>query len=136
MLAMDNKVADWQVTVEHGSDVQETGIAAGLFESTLKLVTVIFLRLVKHQSTTVQDIYQGLRNEARLYYLWGEGYSPASGYLDNILSLSVDLRATVLSLMASWARALSKSMFFYAALIDILSHTPLDVRTYIHCHPH
>lgn len=108
---MDHKVTRWQAVLEPAVKPREPSAAAKLFDSSIALSSEILLRLVSSQSSLKPGFYEAVRNEARLFYLWGEDYSADPGSLDEILALSKDLRGTVMSLLIGWARALNRSQY-------------------------
>jgi hypothetical protein len=109
---MDHKVTRWQAAaLEPAVKPREPGVAANLFESTIKLSGEILIRLVSSRSSLKAGFCEAVRNEARLFYLWGEDYAADPGSLDEILALSKDLRGTVMSLLIGWARALNRSQY-------------------------
>ncbi|MCJ1248660.1 hypothetical protein MMC30_005878 [Trapelia coarctata] len=108
---MEHKVTRWQAALEPGLKPRETGVAASLFECTIALCSGILSRLASSNPSLKPGLYDVVRNEARLFYLWGEDYALDPGSIDETLALSRDLRGTVMSLLVNWARALFPRIF-------------------------
>jgi hypothetical protein len=105
---MDQSLTELQETVEHQHGVQELGPASSLFECSTALFSSLLRSLAEDIEQLGPDLYGVLRNEFRKFYLWNDGLSTRSGELDDILSHSKNLKATVLPLIALWARAVCR----------------------------
>jgi hypothetical protein len=107
---MDRDVALWQRQVQ--DDQQELGLACYLFEASTAAFSALLNVLSANPAKLDSASYAVLRNEFRKYYMWNEGFSTRSGGLDHVLSGSRNLKATVLRLMAQWARAVCRGDIF------------------------
>lgn len=103
----------WQGGVEEQDGGPEHGAASYLFEASTVAFSAL-LRILVGDTRLDPGSYQTLRGEFRKFYLWNEGFCTGSGDLDQILSSSKNLKATVLNLMVLWSRAISKGMFLGA----------------------
>jgi len=104
---MDVDVDQWQSGIEIHADLEDAGQAAILFEGTVSFVPELLHILEGHIESS---IYNDIKQEFRFWYLWNDGFSTRRGDLDRSLSYSSNLRATVLTIMAGWARAMCKGM--------------------------
>jgi hypothetical protein len=100
----------WRGGIEEQDERLELGPASYLFEASTIAFSALLQVLVGNPTLFDPESYQTLRGEFRKFYLWNEGFCTGSGDLDGILSSSKNLKATVLSLMVLWARAVSKGM--------------------------
>ena len=105
---MADDVAIWQKSIELEAEGKENGPAGYLFDAATSVVANILRIMASNSENPDLASYEMLRNEFRKFYLWNCGFSTRSGELDNILSLSNNLRATVLTLLVEWAMALAK----------------------------
>ena len=106
----------WRGGVEDQDERPELGPASYLFEASTIAFSALLQVVVGDPTHFDSELYQTLREEFRKFYLWNEGFCTGSGDLDQILSSSKNLKATVLGLMVLWARALSKGMILKKAL--------------------
>lgn len=107
---MDHDVAIWQHGVQH--DQLELGLASHLFETSTAAFSAILNVLSLNPTKFDSVLYGTLRNEFRKFYMWNEGFATQSGGLDDALSVSRNLKATVLKLMVQWARAVCRGDIF------------------------
>ena len=119
---MDRDVTLWQRQVQ--DDQQELGFACYLFEASTAAFSALLNVLSANPAKLPPASYGVLSSELRKYYMWNEGFSTRSGGLDHALSGSRNLKATVLRLMAQWARAICRGDIF---LLDRICGQICDV---------
>lgn len=111
---MGGVVNYWQLGLPQGDEQQEIGPAAQLFEATVVAFSAV-LQVIADTPGQYDEhgdglrFYTALRDEFQKFYMWNEGFPSSSGELDLILSCSKNLRATVLDLMAQWAKVVCRS---------------------------
>jgi len=110
MMEIGPDVTLWRGAIEEQGERPELGLASHLFEASTVAFSALLQILVGNPALFNPESYQALRKEFQKFYLWNEGFCTGSGDLDEILSSSKNLKATVLSLMVLWARAVSKGI--------------------------
>jgi hypothetical protein len=118
---MDGVVNYWQRGLQHGDEQQEIGPATQLFEATVVAFSAVFQVIAETPGQYDEHgdglrFYTALRDEFQKFYMWNEGFPSSSGGLDLILLCSRTLRATVLDLMAQWAKAVCRSKYSLSSL--------------------
>ncbi len=103
---VDIEIANWQSSLENPT-VQED-LSVTLFENCANVFPLIYRILKKEAESSERSACEDLREEFRRFYVWNETFPTASGELGSILSTSRNLKETVFSLMAQWARALCR----------------------------
>ncbi|KAH0538687.1 hypothetical protein FGG08_004762 [Glutinoglossum americanum] len=104
----------------HSSNIG-TDIAGRLFEGCLDLFSLIWER-AKALDGLEGEQKVALREELGRFFLWGEGFDPSHGKLDEALNVSKDLRTSTIDFLACVGKTLS------TGLIQILNPTQLDYR--------
>lgn len=107
---MELNVAQWQRHVEDDGSAVETGPACYMFEAATTVVSSLINVLVLEPEHIEREHFEALRDEFRKFYMWNEGLATRSGQLDQILSSSRSLKATVLKLIAHWITTILKGM--------------------------
>ncbi|TAQ84989.1 hypothetical protein B7494_g6698 [Chlorociboria aeruginascens] len=102
---MEYDVTTWQQGLRDDGVPSEVGLASYLFEASTTAFAALLQVLTADTARFDAELYESLREEFKKYYIWNEGFSTASGDLDDILACSKNLKATVLRLMVQWARA-------------------------------
>lgn len=110
---MEGHIERWQKSLQHDDNQLGAGTAAQLFKSSADASSTLLRIMAADTKNTSVDIYESLRHEFQSFYVWNEGFSTGTGELDRILFRSKDLKATVLGLMAQWAKSLLKSGFLH-----------------------
>lgn len=105
---MELDVAQWQRHVEDSGGGVETGPACYMFEAVTIVLSSLIKVLVLEPEHIEREHFEALRDEFRKFYMWNEGLATRSGQLDQILSSSKSLKATVLKLIAQWITTILK----------------------------
>jgi hypothetical protein len=122
---MDRDISIWRGGVLSQEDPAELGLASNLFDASVAAFAALLRVLVGDLGRSEVDSgsYEVLRNEFQRFYMWNDGFSTNLGELDRILSCSKNLRATVLALMARWAKTVCRSnnapLHIFPAALDI-----------------
>ena len=108
---MDHDISVWRGAVLGQEDPSELGLAANLFDASVAAFTALLRVLTENmnRSRVGPGIYEVLRNEFQRFCMWNDGFSTSLGELDRILASSKNLRATILALMARWAKTVCRS---------------------------
>lgn len=107
---MDCEVALWQDGVQHDDGEPEQETATHLFEVSTKVLSHLIQAVDSISNDVAVRNYVLLKKEFRKFYLWNMGISTHSGALDQVLSRSKNLKATVFGLLSQWMRSLLKGI--------------------------
>ena len=110
-MKVDSGIAQWRGGVEVRDEQPDLGPANYLFEAVTTVFSATLQVMIGDYKHFNLESYEILREEFRKFYLWNEGFSTSSGDLDQILSSSKNLKATVLNLMVSWVNAVLRSEY-------------------------
>jgi hypothetical protein len=91
-----------------------TGPARLIFTAAVQAFPII-LRAISEGPEHADSRVIELKNEFRKFFIWNEGFSTSDGELDRLISMSRNLRDTVLRLMLEWAMTLYQSIKFLPA---------------------
>ena len=108
MTDRDIDVALWQREISFQDEEREIGPACYLFEASISVFSVLLQVLAADTVHFDSELYEGLRDEFRKFYMWNEGFSTRRGDLDHVLACSKNLRGTVLGLMVQWVKVVPR----------------------------
>jgi hypothetical protein len=103
------QITRWQESIEESNYSEELAVA--LFNACNEVFPRILLILSQQRDIQEASVHQDLREQFRKFYVWNDIFPTISGELDKILSLSRNLKITVMGLLAQWGRLVCRGMY-------------------------